>query len=174
MTLAHTTRHLALAAGLAALLTGCATTVPPAPVASAELMQRLDGLLRQAAPAARVGLRISPETVTTGQLVTADVQSAQGGYLYLLQLGTDGQQLSLVFPNAADGANLIPAGGRLQLPRPGWRMRTAGPAGVGYLMAVVTAEPQDLTALGAAVQRQAPAFQGLYGAALQPLKEVAP
>jgi len=168
--------RLALAGAAAGLLAlaGCTATAPTAPVAEAGLLQHLDTTLRRASPERRVALRLTPETVSTGQAITAQLLSGQDGYLYVFQLGTDGKALNMVFPNAIDGANFVAANAALVLPRPGWRMTARGPAGVGYLMAVVAAQPQDLMALTAQLQRGSFEITGPYGAALSPLREVAP
>ena len=150
---------------------GCAT---PPPAADAALLQRMDAVLRQAAPSRPVALRLNPETITTGRPLEAGVASPMGGFVYLFQLGTDGKTLDLVFPNAQDGANQLQAGQPMPLPRANWRLMARGPAGLGYLMAVVTQQPQDLQALQAGVGMGQLPVRGLYGAAMATLREVAP
>jgi len=159
----------AVAVGAVLALSACVT---PGPAPS--LMQHLDTTLRQAAPDRKVSLRLSPETITTGQALQLEVRSDQAGYLYVFQVGTDAKQLTQVFPNAIDGANFLPANTSASLPRPGWRLSARGPAGVGYLMAVVTAEPQDLMALQAQLQANTFQLKGPYAATMAPLRELAP
>jgi hypothetical protein len=158
-----------LGLGLAAALSGCVT---PGPAPS--LMQQLDSTLRQSAPDRRVGLRLSAETIRIGETLAAEVRSEQAGYVYLFQLSSDGRELNLVFPNSLDGANYVGAGQSLALPRPNWRLRAQGPAGVGYLMTVVTQEQQDLMALPAKLKEGQIALKGSYAAAMAPLRELAP
>ena len=162
---------IASAALAAAMLAGCAT--PPGQ-ADMTLLQRMDQAMRQAAPTLRVSLRLTPEQVNTGGVIGAEVASSVGGYVYLFQLTTDGRATTLVFPNAMDGANFLPAGGVMQLPRPNWRMAARGPAGVGYLMAVVSEKPLDLMQLQTQTPQGQLALSGTYGAAMATLREVAP
>ncbi len=164
------------AAALLAALTlgGCASPVSPPGTADAALLHRVDTVMRQAVPAVSVSLRLSSEQVTTGAAISAEVGSNAEGYVYLFQLGTDGRTLSLVFPNAMDGANHIPAGTKLMLPRPNWRMSARGPAGVGHLLAVVSDKPLDLIVLQSNAQQGKLEVASRYGAAMATLREVAP
>lgn len=152
-------------------LGGCAGT-PVAP--DGGLLQRVDTVMRQAAPAMSVAVKLSTTQVKTGDAIAAEVGSAVPGYVYLFQIGTDGHTLSLVFPNAMDGANYINAGATLGLPRPNWRMAARGPAGVGHLMAVVTANPLDILALQANVALGKLEVSAPYGAAMVTVRETAP
>lgn len=161
---------LACAAALAAL-TACAT--PPGGV-DQPLLQKMDTLMRQAAPQLPVSLRLNSEQLTTGSTLQAEVASPVAGYVYLFQLSTDGDKLDLLFPNAMDGANYLPAGQRLALPRPNWRMAARGPAGVGYVMAVISESPQDLFALQAGLAAGRLDLRAPFGAAMSTLREVAP
>ena len=160
---------LAFAAGLAAVA-GCATPT----MVDMTPLQRLDAVLRNAGPTLPVSLRLDSDRVTTGSALQIQVASPVEGYVYLFQLTTDGKTLQLVFPNAMDGTNHLGAGQQLALPRPNWRMATRGPAGVGYLLAVVAAEPQDLLALQAGMAGGKLDIRGPYGAALNAFREVAP
>jgi hypothetical protein len=63
-------------------------------------------------------------------------------------LGSDGQSLTLLFPNAIDAKNHIDAGQSLLLPRADWRVAAGGPAGEDSLLVMVTDGPRDLSALG--------------------------
>lgn len=173
-------RRLALAAALATVVTtislaGCAMPQPSG-LPSTErsvLLQRMDGVLRQAQATGAVQLVARPDPVTTGQLVQLEVRTAQPGYLYLYQISTDGTSLSLAFPNAMDGANYLPAG-QTALPRASWQLRARGPAGVGYLLAVLTPQPLDLMTLQAQLQAGQFLTPGAYSAALATLRETAP
>lgn len=72
------------------------------------------------------------------------VSSSRSGYLYILQVGSDGKTFNLLFPNKLDNANQISAGTHA-FPRAAWRVRSSGPAGTSYLLAVVTQTPKDLS-----------------------------
>lgn len=149
------------------LLTGCAS----APEAG---LSHTDQLMRQADPRAAVALTVNPPQVRVGDVITMQTGSALPGYLYVVQLGTDGRTLSLVFPNAMDGTNQVPGGGAaVKLPRPNWRLTARGPAGVGYFVAIVAEKPQDLTRLAQSLKEGRIGIDGPYGAAMATLREVA-
>lgn len=76
------------------------------------------------------------------------VKSERAGYLYVALAGSDNKSLYLLFPNDLDLNNRIEAGQTVQLPRPNWRARAAGPVGKDSLLVLVTDAPRDLTALG--------------------------
>lgn len=162
-------RRTLLGLSLVATLGACTTTGP-----MPSLMQQLDNTMRQSAPDRRVRLQLGTETLKVGDTLAVQARSAQPGYLYLFQLSSDGRELNLVFPNSIDGANYVGAGQPADLPRPTWRLRAKGPTGVGYLMAVVTQEQQDLLALPARLKEGQIALVGPYAAAMAPLREVAP
>lgn len=159
------TSLLTLTASLA-LLAGCA--------APGSLSQT-DTVMRLAQPNLPVALAVNPPQVRIGETITLQMGSAAAGYLYVYQVGTDGKTLTVVFPNAMDGANYMPGGGvAVSLPRANWRMPARGPAGVGYFMAVVAQKQQDLNKLAADVRDGNIVIDGPYGAALATLREVAP
>lgn len=75
------------------------------------------------------------------------VASAQAGHVYVLMAGSDGHTFDLLFPNAEDSDNRIEAGQTLDLPRPHWRLRAAGPEGEDRLLVLVAPEPRDFSRL---------------------------
>ena len=89
------------------------------------------------------------------------VETNREGYLYILQVGSDGKTFNLLFPNQVDTDNRIGAGTQ-KFPRPSWALRSAGPAGTNHLMALLSATPKDFAAqMGAAgVFASAPATRG--------------
>ncbi|MES2941355.1 MAG: DUF4384 domain-containing protein [Pseudomonadota bacterium] len=173
-------RKIFLCTGLATLvLAGCASPPPPAYVQPAPvqyergvLLQRIDAVIANAQNNGSLRLATSPDPLVTGQTLQLELATAQPGYLYLYQVATDGRTLSLVFPNAIDGANYM-AAGSTRLPRANWQLKAYGPAGTGYLLAVLT--PQALNTL--AMQADAPQgrinLPAPYSAALASLREVA-
>lgn len=156
---------------IALALGGCAA---PSGVSDARLLQRVDSVMREAAPSMSVGLRLTADTVKTGETVGAEVISGMAGFVYLFQLGTDGRSMSLVFPNAMDGANYIAQGASMVLPRPNWRLSARGPAGVGQILAVVSEQPLDLMAVQGQLAQGQLAVPTPYGAAMASLRELAP
>lgn len=163
---------LAAALLVAASLAGCGASAPTRP--DNDSLARVDALIRQASGSLPVSLRLSADQIRLGDGLGASITPGVSGHVYLIQVGTDGRTQSLVFPNAIDGANFVPAGTALQLPRPNWRMTARGPAGVGYFVAVLSVQPLDLIALQASVQRGELVVPGAYGAAMATLRETAP
>jgi hypothetical protein len=74
--------------------------------------------------------------------------SREGGHVYLLMVGSDGQTFDLLFPNQLDRNNVIEAGGSLRLPRPAWQLSAEGPPGKDTLLAVVSDSPRDFGLAG--------------------------
>ncbi len=168
------TRRLACAVALfatASAFSGCASTPTSA---STDLLAVVDATVRQADARRGVQLQLSTPAVPVGSTLGLQVRSSAPGYAYVYHVGTDGRSLSLVFPNAQDGANYVSAGSSLQLPRPGWVLRAKGPQGLGYLVAVVAERQQDLRAIDAAVAAQRITVDGAYGAVMAQFREVAP
>lgn len=75
------------------------------------------------------------------------VRSTKPGYAYVLMVGSD-QHVYLLFPNAVDRNNKIPADRSVALPRPGWVMESAGPPGINDFLVVVSDVPRDFAASG--------------------------
>lgn len=162
----------AAALALAITLSGCASA--PTPAANAGLLQRMDAVMQGASTGRPVALRLRPDQVRTGDTLAVDISSATGGFVYLLQVGTDGKSLSLVFPNASDGANRLPPADTLSLPRPNWQMAARGITGVGYFYAVVAAQPQDLMALQSDLSAGKVQLAGDYGVAMAAMRQISP
>ena len=75
------------------------------------------------------------------------VTSGRASHVYVALLGSDGQTLTLLFPNALDAANTIGAGETLTLPRANWQISAGGPPGTDTLLVMVADGPRDLPAL---------------------------
>jgi len=80
--------------------------------------------------------------------VDLTLTSREGGYAYLLMVGSDGTTFDLLFPNQLDQDNLIPAGASVQLPRSSWQLLAEGPSGKNTLLAVVSDNPRDFSLAG--------------------------
>lgn len=89
------------------------------------------------------------------------VHTGREGYLYLLQVGSDGKTFNLLYPNKIDANNFLPAGTH-RFPRDSWRLRAGGPAGKSHVLAIISPVKKDLSrdmdtssafASGAATQR---------------------
>ena len=71
------------------------------------------------------------------------VRSNRAGYLYVLQVGSDGKTFNQLFPNKIDADNRIGIETPLDLPRSNWRVRAGGPTGNSYLLAIVAPEQRN-------------------------------
>ncbi|HMV65127.1 MAG TPA: caspase family protein [Rhodocyclaceae bacterium] len=76
------------------------------------------------------------------------LSSREGGYVYLLMVGSNGEAFDLLFPNALDRDNRLRPGETLTLPRRSWQIGAGGPAGTDTLLALVTDSPRDFRGLG--------------------------
>lgn len=94
--------------------------------------------LSSAKPALKIGV----------DTVDFTLSSREGGYVYLMMVGSDGQTFDLLFPNQIDRNNLIEPGGTMRLPRPSWQLSAEGPPGKNTLLAIVTDNPRDFSAAG--------------------------
>ena len=82
------------------------------------------------------------------------ITSREGGYLYLLMVGSDGKTFDLLFPNQIDGNNVLEPGASVRLPRPSWAMSAEGPPGKNTLLAIVSDAPRNFA--GAGLQASGP------------------
>ena len=80
-----------------------------------------------------------------GDLVEFHVHSERGGYLTIVDLGTDGS-ITVLFPNALDANNRIEPEQAFVLPTPAMRMefRATPPSGRGIVRAFLTEQPLAL------------------------------
>lgn len=76
------------------------------------------------------------------------LRSSLGGYLYIFLVGTDRAHFYLLFPNALDSQNRMPAGQEIKLPRPGWSFVAGGPPGTNQFLVMVSDHPRDFSAAG--------------------------
>jgi hypothetical protein len=133
-----------------------AAPVPaPAPVAAPVPValtgeQALRQLFDQRDAKRRVAVTVRKEPLKIGQdALDFSVQSNRAGFVYVALAGSDNKSVYLLFPNDLDQNNKIEVGQTLQLPRPNWRVKAAGPAGTDNLLVMVTDAPRDLTLLSA-------------------------
>jgi Domain of unknown function (DUF4384)/Caspase domain len=103
----------------------------------------LEDIRAGASPDISVSLTMPVTTLKINQTgLDFSVNTSRGGYLYILHIGTRGNDFIQLFPNEFDTNNFIPAG-TTSLPKPSWRVRSAGPAGKSYIMAYVSDKPRD-------------------------------
>jgi hypothetical protein len=119
---------------------------PPALTGEKALLQMFD----QRDAKRRVQVTVGKDKLKIGQdVLDFSVQSDRAGYVYVALAGSDNKALYLLFPNDLDQNNKIEAGQKIQLPRPNWRVKAAGPVGTDNLLVMVADAPRDLTTLAA-------------------------
>lgn len=123
-------------------------TATPTDPAGLSLRRVLDQIHEQRDSKRSVVVRATRERLRIGaDALGFSVMSSHAGQVYVALLGSDGQTLTLLFPNALDSANAIAAGQTLTLPRPNWTLTAGGPPGTDTLLVLVADGPRDLTAL---------------------------
>ncbi len=68
----------------------------------------------------------------------------KSGYLYLLQVGSDGKTFNMLFPNKLDTNNQVSVGTH-RFPRQHWRVRAGGPEGTSHILAILSPTQKDLS-----------------------------
>ena len=95
-------------------------------------------------------LRVLEPELGAGDVAELEITTERAGYAALNGVDSDGRTVNVLFPNALDGKNQFEAG-RHRLPRPGWRLATTGPAGIGSLYLLFCTRPVDAEAVRASV-----------------------
>ena len=118
---------------------------PPAATAAVNAAQALHDLKAGADRSMAVQLVTARNSLRIGKdFLDFSVTTAQQGFLYLLQVGSDGKTFNLLFPNKIDSNNALPAGTH-RFPRDSWRLRAGGPVGKSHLIAIVSPVKKDLS-----------------------------
>ncbi|MDP3700000.1 MAG: caspase family protein [Hylemonella sp.] len=125
-----------------AALSPAAVTKPSAQAALQDIYNSRDDRRLVTLTAAKPALKIGVDTVDF------TLTSREGGYVYLVMVGSDGETFDLLFPNQIDRNNLIEPGGTMRLPRPAWQLSAEGPPGKNTLLAIVTDNPRDFSGAG--------------------------
>jgi hypothetical protein len=135
-------------AAIAAAPTPAPAIAPVAVVAPLTGEQALKRLFEQRDGKRNVTLTTNKTQLKIGQdTLDFSVKSDKAGYVYVALAGSDNESLYVLFPNDLDKNNRIEAGQTLALPRPSWKVRAQGPAGVNQLLVIVSDGPRDLSAL---------------------------
>lgn len=143
----------AAAPAAVAATTAPATTPAPAPAAApapeaapvaVNAAQALQDLRAGGDRSYQVALTLARSSLRIGKdLLDFSVTTNREGYVYLLQVGSDGKTFNLLFPNKLDDNNFLQAGTH-RFPRESWRVRSGGPAGTSHLLAIVSPVKKDL------------------------------
>ena len=110
-----------------------------------ELHEQRDGNRALAAVARQTRLKIGHDPLLL------DIRPQREGYLYLVQAGSDGGSLVLLFPNQLARDNRVRAGQPLVLPSPDWELVAGGPPGTETLLLLLADAPRDLQRLAAEI-----------------------
>ena len=117
---------------------------PPPATATVNAAQALHDLQAAADRSLPVQLTLARNSLRIGKdYLDFSVNTAREGYLYLLQVGSDGKTFNLLFPNKIDSNNFLPAGTH-RFPRQTWRLRAGGPVGKSHVLAIVSPVKKDL------------------------------
>ena len=116
-----------------------------ATAASVNATQALNDLRHAADRNYQVDLNLARTSLRIGKdLLDFTVSTNRQGYLYLLQVGSDGKTFNVLFPNKIDDNNFVPSGTH-RFPRETWRVRAGGPAGTSHLLALISPVKKDLS-----------------------------
>ena len=122
---------------------------PSAPQAKPSALAALKDIYNSRDDRRLVNLTTADPTLKIGRdAINLTLTSREGGYVYLLMVGSDGQTFDLLFPNQLDRNNLIEPGGSMRLPRPAWQLTAEGPPGKDTLLVIVTDNPRDFSDAG--------------------------
>lgn len=92
----------------------------------------------------QIRITTAKDSMRIGQdMLDFSVTTNRDGYLYILQVGSDGKTFNLLFPNKLDSSNQVAAGTH-KFPRPNWRVRSGGPAGTSYLLAIISPDKKEI------------------------------
>lgn len=122
-----------------------AAPAPAAAPASVNAARALHDLQAAADRALQVQITTARNSLRVGvDFLDFSVSTAKDGYLYLLQVGSDGKTFNLLFPNKLDDNNFLTAGTH-RFPRQTWRVRAGGPVGASHILAIVSPVKKDLS-----------------------------
>jgi len=103
----------------------------------------LRDLRAASSPSYKVSIKGKTQLAIGKDFLDFSITTNRPGYLYVLHVGSDGKTFDLLFPNQIDEDNRI-AAGTTTLPRPSWRIRSAGPAGSSHILAIVSPVKKDI------------------------------
>jgi hypothetical protein len=117
----------------------------PNPQGSYAGANTLNDIRNAASPSVIVQLKPTSDKLKIGKdILNFSVTTNKDGHLTILQVGSDGQTFMQLFPNERDNNAYVKAGVTV-LPRPNWQIKSGGPAGTSYLLAILSDSPRDFT-----------------------------
>ena len=126
-----------------------AATNETPPITVFEPLKQLERVFDEREPT--WGVRVSAEKNIVGigrDKLRFRLSSERSGYVYVLMVGTNQSDFSLIFPNEIDTNNHIQAQSELKLPTTGWSMMADGPAGSDEFLVIVSDRPRNFSASG--------------------------
>lgn len=122
-------------------------------------IETLKDILNQRNPKRVVDIKIDKPTLKIGvDSLKLEIKSNQDGYLYVILLGSDAKSFYVLYPNGLDKDNKIAKQKPLQIPKPHWEIKAAGPEGTDQLLIMVTDSPRKINTLSMASPTAAEPF----------------
>jgi len=146
---------------------------PPTPIAAQAANARALATWHQSPTDFRVRLRAVEPQLTAADVAEFELTTERDGFVMLIGVQTDGQEVVTLWPNKIDNNNQL-AAGRHRLPRDGWQLATTGPAGIGSVYALVCTKPVDAESVRVSIVGGiAPPAKGECGSGLAVYRELA-
>ncbi len=105
----------------------------------------LQDIEQQHNPKRQVDVKVGKSAMKIGtDRLELTIKSSHDGYVYMVLLGSDAKSFYVLYPNGLDKDNQIKAGEPLQIPRPDWQIKAAGPVGTNNILVMVSDSPRKL------------------------------
>jgi hypothetical protein len=119
----------------------------------------LNDIEQQRNPKRQLDVKLAKYELKIGKdILDLTVKSSHDGYVYIVLLGSDAKSFYILYPNGLDMDNRIKAGKALQLPKPDWQIKAAGPVGTNNILVMVSDTPRKLEKLTMATPTAAEPF----------------
>lgn len=114
-------------------------------------LETLKDIVNQRNPRRLVDTKLDKPVMKIGvDELKLTVKSSHDGYLYVVLLGSDAKSFYVMYPNGLDTDNKISKQKPVQIPKPHWQIKAAGPAGTDQLLILVTDSPRQINSLSMA------------------------
>jgi hypothetical protein len=114
-------------------------------------LETLKDIVNQRNPRRLVDTKLDKPVMKIGvDELKLTVKSSHDGYLYVVLLGSDAKSFYVMYPNGLDADNKISKQKPVQIPKPHWQIKAAGPAGTDQLLILVTDSPRQINSLSMA------------------------
>jgi len=124
---------------------GASVSIDSPFTASLATLRDIEG---QSNPKRKVEIKLSKPTLKIGKdSLDLSIKSSHDGYIQLVLVGSDAKSFYVLFPNGLDKDNKIRAGQTVNVPKPDWQVKSAGPEGTNQLLVLVTDSPRKFDIL---------------------------